>query len=58
MFVMLPLAWWLALPGGYGAWGVLTGVAVASVLAGLGQIALLEIVSSRRARRAAVMVSA
>lgn len=56
MFVMLPLAWWLALPGGYGAWGVLTGVAVASVLAGLGQIALLEIVSSRRAKRAAIAI--
>jgi MATE family multidrug resistance protein len=44
--VMVPLCWWLALgegPGrGLGVWGVLVGVAVASVLAGLLQAVLLE----------------
>lgn len=49
--VMVPLCWWLALgegPGrGHGVWGVLVGVAVASVMAGILQTALLE----REARR-------
>ena len=44
--VMVPLCWWLALgegPGrGLGVWGVLVGVAVASVLAGVLQAVLLE----------------
>ncbi len=44
--VMVPLCWWLALgegPGrGHGVWGVFTGVAVASVLAGILQAGLLE----------------
>jgi Na+-driven multidrug efflux pump len=44
--VMVPLCWWLALgagPGrGQGVWGVLAGVAVASVLAGVLQALLLE----------------
>ena len=44
--VMVPLCWWLALgegPGrGQGVWGVLVGVAVASVLAGVLQAVLLE----------------
>lgn len=44
--VMVPLCWWLALgegPGrGMGVWGVLAGVAVASVLAGVLQAGLLE----------------
>ena len=44
--VMVPLCWWLALgqePGqSYGVWGVLSGVAVASVLAGVLQAGLLE----------------
>ena len=44
--LMVPLCWWLALgsgPGrGHGVWGVLVGVAVASVLAGVFQAGLLE----------------
>ena len=44
--VMVPLCWWLALgegPGrGHGVWGVLAGVAVASVIAGILQTLLLE----------------
>ena len=44
--LMVPLCWWLALgsgPGrGHGVWGVLVGVAVASVLAGVLQAGLLE----------------
>jgi hypothetical protein len=31
---MLPLCWWLALPQGYGVWGVFIGISVASILAG------------------------
>jgi len=49
--VMVPLCWWLALgegPGrGQGVWGVLVGVAVASVLAGVLQAVLLEWMARR-----------
>lgn len=40
--LMVPLCWWLAFPAGYGLWGVVVGVAIASILAGLLQGALLE----------------
>ena len=50
--LMVPLCWWLALgdgPGrGLGVWGVLAGVAVASVLAGVLQAGLLEWHAGRR----------
>lgn len=48
--VMLPVAWWLALPMGYGVWGVFAGVAIASLIAGLGQIIALELAAARQAR--------
>jgi multidrug resistance protein, MATE family len=47
ILVMLPLAEWAAIHRGMGAWGVMLGAGVASVLAGLGQVVLLE----HRARR-------
>jgi len=40
--VMVPLCWWLAFPAGFGLWGVVAGVAVASILAGVLQAVLLE----------------
>lgn len=40
--VMVPLCWWLAFPAGFGLWGVVAGVAVASILAGILQAVLLE----------------
>jgi MATE family multidrug resistance protein len=42
ILVMVPLCWWLALGAGYGVWGVLIGISVASVLAGTGQVIALE----------------
>jgi MATE family multidrug resistance protein len=45
--VMLPLCWWLALVAGMGVWGVVIGISVASVLAGVAQVAMLEWVSAR-----------
>lgn len=42
--IMLPLAWYAAMPVGWdmGVWGVMLGIAVALGVAGLGQIVLLE----------------
>lgn len=40
--VMVPLCWWLAFPVGLGLWGVVIGVAIASILAGVLQGVLLE----------------
>ncbi len=42
IFLMLPLCWWLALHQGGGVWGVFIGIAIASVAAGIGQVAALE----------------
>ncbi len=50
VFVMLPLCWWLAIPQGMGIWGVVVGISVASVVAGLAQIIALEIVTTRIVR--------
>jgi MATE family multidrug resistance protein len=50
VFVMLPVCWWLALHTDLGVWGVIIGISVASVLAGLGQIVALEIKSARSVR--------
>jgi MATE family multidrug resistance protein len=52
MLVMLPLAWVLGVAMGRGAWGVMEGVFIASLLAGLAQSAVLEARSSRAARAA------
>jgi multidrug resistance protein, MATE family len=48
--VMLPLAAWAGLATDLGVWGVMLGVAAASVLAGAGQVFVLEWVGARRAR--------
>jgi Na+-driven multidrug efflux pump len=40
--LMVPLCWWLAFPLGHGLWGVVIGVATASILAGILQTLLLE----------------
>ena len=48
--IMLPLCWWLAMPMGQGVWGVVIGISVASVVAGLGQVLALEIMSARGVR--------
>ena len=48
--IMLPLCWWLALYLGQGVWGVFIGITVASVLAGLGQVAALEWKAARGVR--------
>jgi MATE family multidrug resistance protein len=45
--VMVPLCWWLAFPLGLGLWGVVIGVAIASILAGVLQAVLLEWVLRR-----------
>ncbi len=45
-FVMLPLCWWLALHTDYGVWGVVIGIAVASFVAGVGQVLALELRSA------------
>lgn len=57
--VMLPLCMWLAFgpdrfPGGLslGVWGVFTGISVASVAAGVGQVLALEIKSRTAGKRA------
>jgi Na+-driven multidrug efflux pump len=44
---MVPLCWWLAFPLGLGLWGVVIGVAIASILAGVLQAVLLEWVLRR-----------
>lgn len=50
IFVMLPLCWWLALHEGYGVWGVVIGISIASILAGLGQVLALEWKAARGVR--------
>jgi multidrug resistance protein, MATE family len=50
MVVMVPLCWWLALTMGQGLWGIFIGITVASVLAGIGQIAVLEWKAARGVR--------
>lgn len=50
VLVMLPLCWWLALHTDYGVWGVVIGISVASVLAGIGQVLALELMSARGQR--------
>jgi MATE family multidrug resistance protein len=49
--IMLPLCWWLAMHMGMGVWGVVIGISVASLVAGLGQVTALEIASARGVRR-------
>jgi Na+-driven multidrug efflux pump len=44
---MLPICWWLALHTDYGVWGVIIGISIASILAGLGQVIALEWKSAR-----------
>ena len=46
VFVMLPLCWWLALHTDYGVWGVIIGISVASMVAGVGQALALEVKSA------------
>lgn len=48
--VMLPLCWWLAMHTTLGVWGVVIGISVASVIAGIGQVIALEIVGARTVR--------
>ncbi len=50
VFVMLPLCWWLALHTSYGVWGVIIGISIASIVAGVGQVLALEIRTARIAR--------
>ncbi len=50
VFVMLPLCWWLGLHQGQGVWGVVVGISVASVLAGLAQVLALEWKAARSVR--------
>lgn len=50
VFVMLPLCWWLALHTGFGVWGVIIGISVASIVAGLGQVLALELRMAHTAR--------
>jgi len=50
VFVMLPLCWWLAIPQEMGVWGVVIGISVASILAGVGQIVALEWKAARGVR--------
>lgn len=54
VFLMLPLSWWLALHEGHGVWGVFIGIAVASTVAGVAQVAALEWTAARGAKRAAM----
>ena len=42
--MVLPLCWWLALHTDYGVWGVVIGIAVASFVAGVGQVLALELI--------------
>lgn len=48
--IMLPLCWWLALHQGLGVWGVVIGISIASVVAGLGQVLTLEWKAARGVR--------
>jgi MATE family multidrug resistance protein len=50
VFVMLPLCWWLGLHTEYGVWGVVIGISVASLVAGVGQVLALEVKSVRGVR--------
>lgn len=50
VFVMLPLCWWLGLHSDYGVWGVVIGISVASLVAGVGQVLALEVKSARAVR--------
>jgi MATE family multidrug resistance protein len=50
MVVMVPLCWWLALGAGHGLWGIFVGITIASVIAGIGQIAVLEWKAARGVR--------
>lgn len=47
VFVMLPICWWLALHTELGVWGVIVGISIASLVAGLGQALALEVKSAR-----------
>lgn len=51
VFVMLPLCWWLALHQQMGAWGIVIGISVASIIAGVGQLIALEIATARHVRQ-------
>ena len=50
VFVMLPLCWWLALHTSYGVWGVIIGISIASIVAGVGQVLALELRTAHTAR--------
>lgn len=50
VLVMLPLCWWLAFGLGLGVWGVFSGIAAASVIAGAAQAVTLERKSARGVR--------
>jgi MATE family multidrug resistance protein len=50
VLLMLPLCWWLALHQGHGVWGVVIGISIASVVAGLAQVLALEWVAARSVR--------
>ncbi|MEZ5937059.1 MAG: MATE family efflux transporter [Hyphomonadaceae bacterium] len=50
VLLMVPIAWYLALVAGIGVWGVMVGVAVASVLAGCAQVIVLEWKAARGVR--------
>jgi MATE family multidrug resistance protein len=50
VFLMLPLCWWLALHTDYGVWGVVIGISIASIAAGLGQVIALELKSAKGVR--------
>lgn len=47
VLVMLPICWWLALHTDLGVWGVIVGISVASLFAGVGQVLALEVKSAR-----------
>ena len=50
VFGMLPLCWWLALHTDLGVWGVIIGISIASIAAGVGQVLALEIRTAHTAR--------
>ena len=50
VFMMLPLCWWLALHTSYGVWGVIIGISIASIVAGVGQVLALELRTAHTAR--------
>jgi len=50
VLLMLPLCWWLAMHEGHGVWGVVIGISIASVAAGLGQVLTLEWKAARSVR--------